>query len=596
VTRSFTVSQASQNISLFAPIAAHSYGAKPFTITLPTATSKLPVTVTVQTGPATIAGNLVTPTGVGTVVLLATQAGNVNFAAAPVVTTSFAVEPATQTIAAFRSPGTKTFSSTPFAIVPPTATSGLPVTVTVASGPATISGNMVTMTGIGTVMLVADQAGNSDFDAATQVMTSFTIAKASQTIAAFSHITGITYGMTPFAVSTPAATSGLSVTLSLKSGPATLSGGMVTVTGVGTVVLAADQAGSDLYNAAKEVTVSFAVGKELQTINAFSSISPVTYGVAPFTISLPTASSSLAVIVTVKSGPAKLAGNLITITGAGTVLLSASQSGDTLFAAAPAVTTSFVVNKIPQTISALASISDHTYGDAPFAITLPTASSGLAVTMKILSGPAKISGATISITGAGTVVVAADQAGNATIAAAPEVMTAFTVNQKTQTIPALAIIPAKVYGVAPFSVAVPKATSSLPVTLSIQSGPATITNGKITITGVGTAVVAADQAGNADYSAATEVTTSFTVSMASQTIASFRTISGKTSASAPFAIVPPAATSKLPVTVTVLSGPAMISGDVVTLTGSGTVVLAADQSGSSDYNAAPEVTTTFVVK
>ncbi len=57
----------------------------------------------------------------------------------------------------------------------------------------------------------------------------------------------------------PVATSGLPVALSVKSGPATISGNMVTVTGVGTVVLAANQGGSAVYNPATEVTTSFTV-------------------------------------------------------------------------------------------------------------------------------------------------------------------------------------------------------------------------------------------------------------------------------------------------------------------------------------------------
>jgi DNA-binding beta-propeller fold protein YncE len=50
-----------------------------------------------------------------------------------------------------------------------------------------------------------------------------------------------------------------------------------------------------------------------------------------------------------------------------------------------------------------------------------TASSGLAVTYSIASGPATISGSTVTYTGAGTVVIAANQAGNSTYAAASTV-------------------------------------------------------------------------------------------------------------------------------------------------------------------------------
>jgi len=79
----------------------------------------------------------------------------------------------------------------------------------------------------------------------------------------------------------------------------------------------------------------------------------------------------------------------------------------------------------PQTISFNA-ISGHTVNDAPFAVSAG-ASSGLPVTFKVASGPATASGGTITVTGPGTVVVTASQAGNATFAPASDVSQSFTV-------------------------------------------------------------------------------------------------------------------------------------------------------------------------
>ena len=80
-----------------------------------------------------------------------------------------------QTINPFSAIGTQSYGEVPFTITPPTATSGLPVKVTVVSGPATISGDTITLTGTGTVVLAANQAGNASFTAAAQVTTSFTV-------------------------------------------------------------------------------------------------------------------------------------------------------------------------------------------------------------------------------------------------------------------------------------------------------------------------------------------------------------------------------------------------------------------------------------
>ena len=64
------------------------------------------------------------------------------------------------------------------------------------------------------------------------------------------------------------------------------------------------------------------------------------------------------------------------------------------------------------------SVADHTYGDIPFTISATSNSTG-AFTYTVVSGPATISGSTVTLTGAGTVVLRASQAAdsNYTIAA-----------------------------------------------------------------------------------------------------------------------------------------------------------------------------------
>ena len=55
-------------------------------------------------------------------------------------------------------------------------------TYTVVSGPATISGSTVTLTGAGTVVLQASEAADSNYAAATKNAT-FTVGRATPTIA-----------------------------------------------------------------------------------------------------------------------------------------------------------------------------------------------------------------------------------------------------------------------------------------------------------------------------------------------------------------------------------------------------------------------------
>lgn len=55
------------------------------------------------------------------------------------------------------------------------------------------------------------------------------------------------------------------------------------------------------------------------------------------------------------------------------------------------------------------------------------------------------------------------------------------------------------------------------------------------------------------------------------------------------------ASSGLPVTFAILSGPAELTGDTVTVTNTGTVVVEASQAGNGSFNAAPDVTKSFTV-
>jgi len=88
-----------------------------------------------------------------------------------------------------------------------------------------------------------------------------------------------------------------------------------------------------------------------------------------------------------------------------------------------------------QTIDFNQPTSPVAYGVKPIALSAK-ASSGLAVTFSVVSGPAAVSGDKLTITGAGTVVVAANQAGNANYTAAPQVTRAITVNKAKLTVTA----------------------------------------------------------------------------------------------------------------------------------------------------------------
>jgi autotransporter-associated beta strand protein len=95
--------------------------------------------------------------------------------------TSITVNPVSQTIT-FGALTNKIFGAADFT-VSASASSGLPVTFSILSGAATISGNIISLTGAGTLTVRASQPGDATYAAAPSVDQSFTVAKASSSLA-----------------------------------------------------------------------------------------------------------------------------------------------------------------------------------------------------------------------------------------------------------------------------------------------------------------------------------------------------------------------------------------------------------------------------
>jgi hypothetical protein len=142
----------------------------------------------------------------------------------------------------------------------------------------------------------------------------------------------------------------------------------------------------------------------------------------------------------------------IAITKTTTVKAIAEAAGFTNSAVATAI---YKIVK-PQTLIFTAPKTPVTYGVKPIALSAK-ASSGLTVLFSVLSGPAKVSGHTLTITGAGTVMIAANQAGNAQYAAAKQVKSTIVVTKAKLTVTANnltmnqgAKVPALTYKIAGF--------------------------------------------------------------------------------------------------------------------------------------------------
>lgn len=403
--------------------------------------SGLPVIITLTVGSVAklngLPGNYyLTDIGAtGTVTLYANQAGDANYNPAVQATRIFDVTKSNQNISfpaiddlSFYNGLTKTLDAV--------ASSGLPVDYTVVSGPATVSGNLLTINGAGAVSVRANQPGDVAYNFAASVLQTFTVSKGTQTIT-INVPPGTIDNTTPI---TATSTSGLSVTLTLGVGSDATSltgtpGGLYTLSGIGTIgsgfiYIVGNQVGDANFMVAPQVMQTIDLGKSNQTIT-FNPITDQTYS-PTLTISLTaTASSSLSVSYTLVSGPATLAGDLLSFTGVGTVIVEASQAGNATYNPAPVVTQQFEILKATPVISLAAIVK--TYGDAPFAISPTSVSTG---SFSFISGDDDIytiSGNTATIVGAGTTILDITQQPSANYNGATKTVL-FTVNKAASTI------------------------------------------------------------------------------------------------------------------------------------------------------------------
>jgi uncharacterized repeat protein (TIGR03803 family) len=582
VPQILTVNKINQTIT-FSTLAAKTYGNAPYTLAA-TTTSGLPVTHT-SSDPAvlTISGNTVTIVGAGSATITASQPGNANYNAAADVVRTQTVNKANQTIT-FATPPTKTFTSPSFAFAG-TVTSGLPISYAVVDpAVATVSGATCTIVGVGVTQVTATQTGNANYNAAAPITRTLTVNKAAQTIT-FAAISAKTFGGVPFTL-TATTTSGLPISyLSSNTSVISVSGNVATIVGAGSATITASQAGDGNYNAATPVNRAVTVNKASQTIT-FLTPPAKAYGDAPFILTGTTTSGLTLTYASSNTSVATISGDQVTIVGAGTSNITASQPGNVNYNAAANVVRVLTVAKGNQSI-AFDPLTNVQYGDAPFTLNA-TASSGLGITY-ISSTPsvATVSGNTVTIVGVGTTTITASQAGNTLYFAAAPVARTLTVNKASQTI-SFSPLASVQYNDPSFSLTA-SASSGLPVSFSSSNtSVATVSGATVTIIGIGSAVITASQAGNAVYDVAPIVEQTLTVSKDDQTI-TFSALPSKIFGDAPFTV---SATASSGLVVTFSSSNtsvATVSGTTITIVGAGSATITASQSGSALYNAATPV-------
>ena len=436
------------------------------------------------------------------------------------------VNPASQSITfTTAAPGSLTVGGATYTPMATGGASGLPVMITLdgSSSGCSLSGGVVTATQSGTCVIDANQAGNSNYNAAPQVQQSFPINKANQSITWTSTApASLTVGGATY---TPMATGGASglpvmITLDGSSSGCSLTGGVVTATAAGTCIIDANQAGNNSYNAATQVQQSFPINKANQSIT-WTSTAPasLTVGGATYTPMATGGASGLPVVISLdaSSTGCSLTGGVVTATAAGTCVIDANQAGNNSYNAAAQVQQSFPINKANQSITWTSTApASLTVGGATYTPMATGEASGLPVmiTLDGSSSGCSLSGGVVTATAFGTCVVDANQAGNNSYNAAPQVQQSFPINKANQTVKFTSTAPASLAVGATYTPMATGGASGQPVVISLDASSTgcSLSGGVVTgATAGGTCIIDANQAGNNSYNAAPQVQQSFPI-------------------------------------------------------------------------------------
>ena len=430
-------------------------------------------------------------------------------------------------------PAAVTYGASPITLAA-VASSSLPVQYALISTPngiASLKGSQLLITGAGTVTVTASQAGNTSYAAASPVARTLTINPAPLTVTAnnaskvfgapnpafTATITGFVNGNT---AATPGAYSGgpaFSTTATAKS-PV---GIYPIVPSVGTLAST-----NYVFPPANFVDGTLTITGNLTQTISFPAFSPATvpYGHAPIQLNA-SASSGGPVTFTLVNGPGSLSGtdgSMLTITGAGSIVVQATQEGYQQYAAATPVMRTLTVS--PAQLTLTGPTVTTPYGSAIDSNAFPpptiTGFVGTDTSSSVLTGTAQYTtvtgtpnAGTYPITvGLGTITLLPAAAANY-IFATPLNGT-LIVKPAAQTIQFNPIPSGQIYGnILPLTAS---ATSGQPILFTV-SGSAVFYNGinsQLELNGVGNVTITATQPGNTNYEPAASVSQTFNVGQA----------------------------------------------------------------------------------
>jgi hypothetical protein len=335
-------------------------------------------------------------------------------------------------------------NTTPITLTATGGPSGNPVIFSiVGNGPGTISGNQLTVTGPGYIVIAANQAGGSGYFKATQVEQHILVNRLTQTIS-ITPIASPNYVGGTVTLSA-AATSGLAVSfVSVHPSICSVSesGGIWTASllTVGGCSIEAQQGGNATYAGAPQASENFFISPNSQSITLGAVETPAYAGSS--VMLLPSATSGLPVTLASSTGSICTVSQpggvgtpwTVNLVARGRCTLVATQPGNTTYAKAAPVTYTFTISGVSQSII-FPAISEPVSAGSSVPLTATT-TSGLAVSyVSVHPSICTVSASggvwSVNLIAAGGCSVEAEQGGNSTYAGATAVFQNFFVHPQS---------------------------------------------------------------------------------------------------------------------------------------------------------------------
>ena len=272
------------------------------------------------------------------------------------------------------------------------------------------------------------------------------------------------------------------------------------------------------HGSSKIDSVVISSGTITTVLSGFAALNK-TYGESAFTLTQPTSNNASGAFTYTSSNlaVATISGTTVTIVGAGTATITASQAANGNYSSGT-ISASLNVGQASTQLTGLQlSASSVVYGATAPIITPPTSASNGAISYSSSNvSVVTISGSTLSIVGVGAATITATQAATVNYASSPTTVD-LTVTAATPSLSGLGLSSSSVmFGAAAPTITAPTSASGGAITYtSATVGTATIDSatGVISIVGVGSTVITATQAANGNY-ASSSTTTTLTVTAA----------------------------------------------------------------------------------